>query len=61
VSNTGKTAALKIRLSCPGVPEKAIYWQDNYVTLLPGETVDIEAIIPKEYPVGTVNFSAWNA
>ena len=61
VSNTGKTAVLKLRLSCPDVPEKVIYWQDNYITLLPGETVDIEAVIPEEYPVKTVNFSAWNA
>ncbi len=60
IRNNGSFAALKLRLSCPGVPEKAIYWQDNYLTLLPGEKVELSAVIPAEYPVETVEFSGWN-
>ena len=38
VCNTGKMVAFNIRLAFPALPDKAILFTDNYLTLAPGES-----------------------
>ena len=42
VQNTGKVVAFNIRLSFPALPDKAVLFKDNFLTLAPGESRTVE-------------------
>lgn len=53
--NTGTTAALLVRLklvaSASGLEALPTHWSDNYIGLLPGETVELDATTsPEDFP-----------
>jgi exo-1,4-beta-D-glucosaminidase len=64
LNNTGKTIAffieLKISDKKTGETILPVFWEDNYVSLLPGETRTVEAAFPaiKDQAVLTIN--GWN-
>jgi len=37
-----------------------VFWQDNYVSLLPGETRNVEAVLPSTNEETTLTVSGWN-
>jgi hypothetical protein len=60
VQNTGSVAALCLRLKCQDVPFEDVYWKDNYVTILPGESRTITAILTNSARPRELLLRAWN-
>lgn len=61
VENTGKIAALNLRLSADEVDFRQIYWQDNYFCLAPGECRTITARLTAGAPrPATLTLYGWN-
>jgi len=64
VTNTGSALAFQLRLKAvdaSGVEILPVYWEDNYISLLPGERRDIRIALPAwtPAPVGVV-VDGWN-
>lgn len=60
IRNTGRTAALCLRLKCPGISYEDVYWKDNYVTLLPNETRTVSALITGGQTPDDIVVRGWN-
>jgi hypothetical protein len=64
LENTGKMLAFQVRLKAVDAAGKEIlpvYWHDNYVSLLPGETRTIGVLWPaRSTPVAAVVIEGWN-
>jgi exo-1,4-beta-D-glucosaminidase len=67
LKNTSAALAFQVRLAVEaGTPREEILpvlWEDNYVSLLPGEERTIEAHFPSQQPIGshpTLKISGWN-
>ncbi len=66
VRNAGKTPALFIKLNANNAPNKAVYIEDNYFTLLAGEDRNVNVFIPDDEDpdvTGVIQLSAksWNS
>jgi exo-1,4-beta-D-glucosaminidase len=65
LQNTGKAVAFQVRLKVvdgKGEEILPVYWDDNYVTLFPGEEREVGVAYPKtgENDAPAVEFSGWN-
>src|SRR5437660_6924833 len=64
IANTGRALAFQVRLKAldaSGSEILPVYWQDNYVSLLPGERRDISVAVPTWAPrVTAVVLEGWN-
>jgi len=64
LENTGKMLAFQVRLKAVDAAGKEIlpvYWHDNYVSLMPGETRTIGVLWPaRSTPVAAVVIEGWN-
>jgi exo-1,4-beta-D-glucosaminidase len=64
-TGTGLAFQTRLRLLAPGTDEEIlpVYWDDNYIALLPGETRDVRVSWPRDKEKGTprVTAEAWNA
>ncbi len=59
MENVGEIAALLVRLSLPDMPVEAVFWSDNYGTLLPGERRTVDAYLNGGV-VGKLAAHGWN-
>ena len=63
LKNTGNVAALQTKLTllkADGTRLLPAYYSDNYVSLLPGESRDIEIEYPQEQAAAQVGIRGWN-
>ena len=64
LANRGDTVAFFIELllldSKTGEPLVPVFWQDNYVSLLPNETKVVSATVPAGRPERTLTVRGWN-
>lgn len=65
VENTGRTVAFQVHLKVvdqSGTEILPVYWEDNYLTVFPGERRDVRVAYPTGGKVGgpAVEFDAWN-
>ncbi|MGC2822817.1 MAG: sugar-binding domain-containing protein [Pseudolabrys sp.] len=67
LKNTSATLAFQVRLAVeaakPGEEILPVLWDDNYVSLLPGEERTVEARFPSKHSIGlhpTLKISGWN-
>jgi exo-1,4-beta-D-glucosaminidase len=62
VANTGKTLAFQVRLKMnAGTRELLpVLWEDNYFTLLPGESREVKVSYPASSGAASVEALAWN-
>ena len=60
ITNTGKYTALYARVSLPELPEKSVYFADNYLIIPPGETAEITAKVPADAEITALEISGWN-
>ena len=67
VKNTSAALAFQIRLAVeagkPGEEILPVLWEDNYVSLLPGEERMVGARFPSKHSIGlhpTLKISGWN-
>jgi exo-1,4-beta-D-glucosaminidase len=64
LKNTGSSIAFAIELSAVNANTGAdiipVFWQDNYVTLLPAESRTIEATFAKTASTASLNIQGWN-
>ena len=62
VANTGKTLAFQVRLKMSAGAKELlpVLWEDNYFTLLPGESREVDVSYPAGAGTATVEALAWN-
>jgi len=67
LKNTSAALAFQVRLAVevgrPGEEILPVLWEDNYVSLLPGEERTVEARFPSKHSIGphpTLKISGWN-
>jgi hypothetical protein len=60
LKNSGSVVAAGIHLSLPYLPVKALFWSDNYFSLLPGEQKEIVVKITSEITAPELRIKAWN-
>jgi exo-1,4-beta-D-glucosaminidase len=62
VANTGKTLAFQVRLKMTAGTKELlpVLWEDNYFTLLPGESREVDVSYPGGTGTATVEALAWN-
>jgi len=63
LNNASETIAFFIELKIAaksGGTIVPVFWEDNYVSLLPGETRDIEAVLPATNEQTVLTVSGWN-
>ncbi len=61
VSNISNVASVNLRLKAVGVDFNDIFWQENYFTLLPGESRSIRAkLTAQAADVTDIELKAWN-
>jgi exo-1,4-beta-D-glucosaminidase len=67
LKNTSAALAFQVRFAVevgkPGEEILPVLWEDNYVSLLPGEERTVEARFPSKHSIGshpTLKISGWN-
>ena len=60
VTNRGGVAALHVRADLPETELRGVYWQDNYRTILPGESRIFKAKLTAGTVPGKVALRGWN-
>ena len=58
VKNISSNVALNIRCKLEGVDEKNIYYSDNYFTIAPNESIELN--ITGAIESNTLSFEGWN-
>lgn len=60
VTNTGNCTAVYVRVNLPEVPEKEVFFKDNYFIIPPGESAEVIASIPADAQITALEISGWN-